>query len=439
LWNWGLACLSVVLLGACERPFVEVSTPGLEVVAPDLSTVLLDARVTISVSASSFRSLREVTLNGLPMMFDPAQNRWDLTLELSRGLNTLILEAADIEDVAGVDTAYAVLLPSRFIPNGPPLPSPRGGHTATILRDGSLLVLGGAEAVGGPAQGDAFQLSPTRSGFVRLSTTLNFARTGHTATRLPDERVLILGGSRSDDVAGIADLVEEVEIFDPATMRFDAVPFEGQPIRRTLHTAALRNTAAGVFIDLYGGRGDIRYDDDPRLGTRRDLRTFEFVNDTLIARNTLASAPFLDAAIAGHTETQVPFGSYFIFGSFFDDQFADEASFAITYTSPSEFSIEDTPPLLTPRTRHAAGTLAGDFLIILGGRQALPSQTLDETELFSVRTRRFFRLPGTVASVKRFGHTATNLSAQRILLVGGFGTNGNSLTLSEFFDASLVN
>ncbi len=441
---WGIVALFVVL-SACERPFVEISSPGIEIVSPDLSTVLVDERVQFSVSASSFRTVKEVRLNGVPMTFDPESNLWDVTFELARGLNTLVAEAIDVDDVMGVDTAYAVYMPFRFVQNAPRMAEPRGGHTATLVPGGSLIVMGGTDRLNGPAHSEAFRLLSGGSRFELLDDTLNVARTGHTATRLPDGRVLILGGSRSNDIAGIVDLVETVEIFDPATTQFDVVPFEGQPIRRTQHTAVLRNVSSRLIIDLYGGRGDIRYGDEPRVGTRRDMRSFEFVGDSLVALNALASAPFLDAAISGHTETSINtaapgvLNAYLILGSFFDNLGADEVSFRIDYTAPPDIFITDAPPMLTPRTRHAAGTLGNGFLVVFGGRQASPASVLDRSELYNEQADRFFRLPNTSPAIKRFGHTATNLSSQRILLVGGFAADGNSLAFSEFFNASIAN
>lgn len=441
---WGLATV-LVALSACERPFIEVSTPGIEIVEPDLSIVFVESEMVFSVSASSFRPVKEVKLNGVPMTFDPQHERWELPFELRRGLNTLVVEAIDIDDVVGVDTSYAVHMPFRFVQNAPRLPEPRGGHTATLVPDGSLLITGGTERLTGPAHSDAFLLLPGGGSFEFLNDTLNAARTGHTATRLPDGRVLILGGSRFNDISNVRDLVETVEIFDPATLQFDVVPFEGQPIRRTLHTAVLRNAGSSLIIDLYGGRGDIRYGDDPRVGTRRDMRSFELVGDTLVALNTLASAPFLDAAISGHTETAVNvaqpgvLNAYLILGTFFDDLGPDEVSFRIDYTAPPDIFFTDVPPMLIPRTRHATATLGNGFLVILGGRQASPLSVLDQSELYNEEADRFFRMPGISQAIKRFGHTATNLSSQRILLVGGFGTDGNSLAFSEFFDASLAN
>ena len=343
------AGLLVLLLSACERPFVEVTMPGLEVIEPDLSMVIVENQIDISVSASSFRPIEEVRINGRTMTFNPDGERWEIEQELSRGLNELIIQAFDIEGVAGADTVYAVHLPFRFLLNAPRLPQGRGGHSTTLMRSGGLLVAGGAARINGPAQDDAFLLPPGGSFFNFANDELNVARTGHTATRLPDGRILFLGGSRTDNFTSVSDLVETVEIYDPEADRFDTLAFDGQPIRRALHTAVLRNSSDGIFIDLYGGRGDIRYGTDPRLGIRRDLRTFGLAGDTLFALNTINSAPFLEAAIAGHTETQLQLGPYFVFGSHFDVDFTDEVSFRLEYNTPVGLRITDVPPMLTPR------------------------------------------------------------------------------------------
>ena len=118
---------------------------------------------------------------------------------------------------------------TRFGPHGPAETGLQGWEPidpATLLSGGSLLLIGGTDRLSGPAHDDAFLLPPNGARFEFLDNTLNVARTGHTATRLPDGRVLILGGSRTNDVASILDLVETVEIFDPETLQFDIVPFE---------------------------------------------------------------------------------------------------------------------------------------------------------------------------------------------------------------------
>jgi hypothetical protein len=81
--------------------------------------------------------------------------------------------------------------------------------TATVLRDGRVLVAGGF--TGSMIQVNC-ELYDPRTGNVASTGSLNIARAGHTATLLQDGRVLLAGGI--DDTATVRD---SVEIYDPAT------------------------------------------------------------------------------------------------------------------------------------------------------------------------------------------------------------------------------
>lgn len=117
----------------------------------------------------------------------------------------------------------------------------RSGHTATLLPDGTVLVLGGTSA-GGAVTSVAERFDPVSGSFNALGAVGVLARSGHSATVLPDGRVLIAGGV---DAKGAA--VREVEVYDPLT---GGIERASDSVTRQQHRAALL-PEGGVL--LWGG------------------------------------------------------------------------------------------------------------------------------------------------------------------------------------------
>jgi len=92
----------------------------------------------------------------------------------------------------------------------------RAGHTATLLRDGRVLVAGGYSSTSaGRELATAELYDPTTGSFSPTANTMTVARYGQSATLLADGRVLIAGGY--DQRGGLSG----VDLFDPATNRFE--------------------------------------------------------------------------------------------------------------------------------------------------------------------------------------------------------------------------
>jgi len=100
----------------------------------------------------------------------------------------------------------------KFTAIGSKMTSVRGDARATLLADGDVLITGGADhdSPGGIASAELFRAATMT--FERVDP-MHFARVAHTATLLHDGRVLIVGG-RGDKVNAVA------EIYDPKTRRF---------------------------------------------------------------------------------------------------------------------------------------------------------------------------------------------------------------------------
>jgi hypothetical protein len=96
---------------------------------------------------------------------------------------------------------------------------PRHGHSATLLADGSVLMVGGDQD--SPREPMAVRYDPRSKTWSYAGKRSN-RRFGHTALLLPDRRVVILGGYRAAGRHGlpapeesIAEPDLSVEIFEP--------------------------------------------------------------------------------------------------------------------------------------------------------------------------------------------------------------------------------
>jgi len=105
-----------------------------------------------------------------------------------------------LDTVEAIDVGYST---SEIIAR---LRTPRAEATATVLPDGSILLVGGIGPDGVPLA-DAELFNPITRSTEQID--LQYSRHGHSATLLPDGRVLIAGGNR--DGAPF----DEVELFVP--------------------------------------------------------------------------------------------------------------------------------------------------------------------------------------------------------------------------------
>ena len=88
------------------------------------------------------------------------------------------------------------------------LPAPRSHHTATLLPDGKVLVIGGRIERYGPPTADALIYDPATGAWSEAPSLLR-PRIGHTATLLRNGKVLLVGGS---DGGG---MTKSVEFYEP--------------------------------------------------------------------------------------------------------------------------------------------------------------------------------------------------------------------------------
>ena len=122
----------------------------------------------------------------------------------------------------------------------------RAGQTITMLRDGRVLLTGGVQNAGFRSQLASAEIYDPAAGTFSATGSMSTPREGHTATMLRDGRVLVAGGSAN----GVQTL-DSAEIYDPASGAFTRTGHLHQP--RVAHVAALLGT--GKVLIAGGGRG----------------------------------------------------------------------------------------------------------------------------------------------------------------------------------------
>jgi hypothetical protein len=265
---------------------------------------------------------------------------------------------------------------------GPPLLRPRVGHAAVALRDGSVLVVGGWTGSEPTAAAELYE--PGR-GFTRLGP-MTTPRGGFTATLLSDGRVLIAGGTDGNRT------LRSAEVFDPKTRSFRTTG--SMRFARSAHAAAL---VRGGRVLVAGGSEDGRV----------------LANAELYDPKTRRFAPTGAMSLPRHKHAAVALrgGSALVVGGSNDRDFHGRYRSAELYDpkrgrfvrvggmSQARFKLPDAVVRLP----------SGRVLVAGGARRA---------ELYDPATRRF-RPAGDAGGALSFA-TATALRDGRVLVAGGY-------------------
>jgi predicted GNAT superfamily acetyltransferase len=271
------------------------------------------------------------------------------------------------------------------------------------------------------------------------------ARSGHTATLLPDGKVLLVGGTRREGSRSTADLVETVEVFDPVSESFNLLPVEGAPVRRVQHAAFLYVRSGEPRLYLVAGEGDVNYS-SPRYAVRPDVRAFAFRGDRLTALQPGATDGYGATleAVEGHTALplSLQLGNVadaplrvFVAGARETSSGLDPVAFELRVSPAGLREVTARAPVI-PRTHHAAAPLALDYGLLAGGRRG-GGEAATRAEVYSVAARRYFLVPAEAFSDGRLDASATFVGDGRIRLVGGFSPSGIALSTSLLYTATL--
>lgn len=194
----------------------------------------------------------------LPMsLLDPVSRQWQPAPALTEARifhaaslmpDGSVLITGGARDPGLADAPHALVLSSveqfqsgRVVPL-PAMAKARAKHSATVLSDGSLLVVGGFDDAG-QAMASAERWDPASRAWAPIPSPA-VARYSHAATLLPDGRLMVSGG-----IGAQGEILSSVEIWDPKTRAWSDV--QPLPIPLYGHTAAL--LASGKVFVAGGG------------------------------------------------------------------------------------------------------------------------------------------------------------------------------------------
>jgi hypothetical protein len=275
--------------------------------------------------------------------------------------------------------------------------TPRSGHTATLLPDGRVLIVGGgltnasAGALAHPAFATA-ELYDPGTGTFSVTGEMSTARFGHTATLLSSGKVNIAGGFYRG--AGFCCFPIDTELYDPDTETFTAT---GNMNLKRADTATL--LPSGKVLITMGNPQDGPY------------RTSADVYNP--STGVFTAAGYAATNHTGPTATLMMNGKVLVAGGDVGD--GDGASFIAELYDAAAGAFSNTGNMTAGRLQHSATLLPDGAILFAGGHNVI--ELAKTAEIYDPLKGSFSRAASMPFA--RELHTATLLNDGRVLIAGG--------------------
>jgi len=306
-------------------------------------------------------------------LFDPKKSRWSTCAKLSIARShhaatalddgrLLISGGTTHESIEGQNRFVALASVEVYQPKKnvwttvAPMTDARNGHTATLLLDGSVLVVGGAREQ--RQHLSSVERFEPRANTWQLEKPLNVARWLHAAVRTSDGDVVLVGGRSNAGQLGKGPGVSiaDVERFDVKSGVWQVLPPMSEPRQRT----ALVAFASGGGLMVIGGQtatSPTNYAETWSPGLP-DWKPFE---------------NHLSMSLSSHTGTRLPSGDLVVIGG--------EPPNAVDTTRVQRWVLSRKQwclagELVNGRKQHTATLLPDGRVLVVGGTSSgLPERS----------------------------------------------------------------
>ncbi|MFO1470688.1 MAG: kelch repeat-containing protein [Turneriella sp.] len=278
-----------------------------------------------------------------------------------------------------------------------PMITPRMGHSATLLSDGRVLIVGGViDTWTGIGTSSAEIFEPTTNTFIAVGAS-NRVAVNHTANTLPNGKILISGGG--DNLAPS----NQTDIFDPSTNSF--IP--GPTMNSAHFYSATQFLAGGRLLISGGSANDI---------VTAQSEIYDFTTNTWLVTGSLNQGRMAHAAVS------LANGNVLVTGGLYNS-----TVFSSTEIFDAATGVYKAGPNLSQARFYAQAVRGYDGRVyVMGGNYA--GITLTSVEIFSEDGSTIVAGPNLIQP--RNFYSATALPSGAILLVGGI-SGSNALKSAE--------
>ena len=297
-----------------------------------------------------------------------------------------LIVAANSRIPVSADSHWGSVVP------GTPMLEPRSGHSATLLPDGRLLIAGGMRR-----NQDFYrsaELYDPATGKFQPTGEMHIARVGHAAVLLRSGKVLIAGGWIGHGCTDTA------ELYDPHTGTFTLL---------TAKMTALRGRPAATLL----ANGDVLITggaDHPNTsGGTASAELFH------VSTLTFEAVGPMHAARISHTATLLRDGRVLVVGGR-----GETVTAVADLYDPARKWFTQTGNLITARYKHTAGLLPDGRVLIAGGSDDRDwSGALSSAEIYDPRTGKFSATSSLNDSRFKLPDEAARLASGPLLIAGG--------------------